>query len=109
MIPTEQIAEIRRLYYAEHWKIGTIATQLGLHSDTVRAAVTTDVSSQPRTPRPRVTDPYVAFIRETLERYPRLRATRIVEMIRLRGYSSSVVQVRRLVATLRPRHCEAFL
>jgi hypothetical protein len=25
MIPPEQIAEIRRLYYAEHWKIGTIA------------------------------------------------------------------------------------
>ena len=34
-----QRAEIRRLYYAEHWKIGTIATQLGLHRETVRAAV----------------------------------------------------------------------
>ena len=82
MIPTEQIAEVRRLYYAEHWKIGTIAVQLRLHPDTVRAAVATDVSNQPRALRPRVTDPYVAFIRETLERYPTLRATRIAEMIR---------------------------
>ena len=109
MIPTEQIAEVRRLYYAEHWKIGTIAAQLGLHPDTVRAAVATDVSNHPRAPRPRVTDPYLAFIRETLERYPRLRATRIFEMIRQRGYAAGVVQVRRLVATLRPHHQEAFL
>jgi hypothetical protein len=28
-------AEIRRLYFAEHWKRGTIATQLGVHFDTV--------------------------------------------------------------------------
>ena len=42
MIPLEQIVEVRRLYYAEHWKIGTIAAQLGLHPDTVRAAVAID-------------------------------------------------------------------
>ena len=30
MIRPAQRAEIRRLYYAEHWKIGTIAAQLGL-------------------------------------------------------------------------------
>jgi len=109
MIPPEQLAEIRRLYYAEHWRIGTIAAQLGVHPDTVRAAVATDSSNRPRTPRPRVTDPYLPFIRETLERYPTLRATRIYEMIRQRGYAASVVQVRRLVAKLRPRHQEAFL
>ena len=86
MIPPEQTAEVRRLYYAEHWKIGTIAAQLGLHPDTVRAAVATDTSNRPRAPRPRVTDPYLGFITETLERYPRLRATRIFEMIRRRAW-----------------------
>jgi transposase len=109
MIPPEQIAEVRRLYYAEHWKIGTIAAQLGLHPDTVRAAVATDTSNRPRAPRPRVTDPYLGFITETLERYPTLRATRIFEMIRQRGYAASLIQVRRLVSTLRPAHREAFL
>jgi len=109
MIAPEQIAECRRLYYAEHWKIGTIAAQLGLHPDTVRATVATDTQNRPRPPRPRVTDPYLPFIRETLERYPTLRATRVYEMIRQRGYAASVVQVRRLVATLRPRRQEAFL
>ena len=28
-------AEIRRLYFAEHWKRGTIVTQLGVHADVV--------------------------------------------------------------------------
>ena len=38
MITPAQRAEIRRLFYGEHWKVGTIA-QLGLHRETVRAAV----------------------------------------------------------------------
>lgn len=50
--PPEEIAEVRRLYYAEHWKIGTIAAQLGLHPDTVRAAVATDALNRPRIPPP---------------------------------------------------------
>jgi hypothetical protein len=39
MIPAEQVAHIRHLFHAEHWKVGTIAAELGLHPDTVRAAL----------------------------------------------------------------------
>ena len=39
MITPEQHAEIRRLYYGEHWKVGTIADAIGVHHDTVRAAI----------------------------------------------------------------------
>ena len=39
MITPAQRAEIRRLYFSEQWKVGTIAAQLGLHRETVRAAV----------------------------------------------------------------------
>jgi DNA-binding transcriptional regulator LsrR (DeoR family) len=42
MISPEQRAEIRRLYYAEHWRVGTIASSLGLHHDTVRHALETE-------------------------------------------------------------------
>jgi DNA-binding transcriptional regulator LsrR (DeoR family) len=35
MIDDETRARIRRLYYAERWKIGTIAAALGLHRQTV--------------------------------------------------------------------------
>jgi transposase len=110
MISPEQVAEIRRLFYAEHWKVGTIASQLGLHPDAVRKALATDRFNRIRRLRPTKLDPYIEFIEQTLERYPRLRATRIYQMIRERGYPGSVVQLRRLVRRLRPApQREAFL
>lgn len=35
MISDEQVAQIRHLFHAEHWKIGTIAAELDVHPDTV--------------------------------------------------------------------------
>ncbi|WP_437779234.1 hypothetical protein [Sorangium sp. So ce1097] len=29
-------AEIRRLHFAEHWKVGTTVTQLGLHHESIK-------------------------------------------------------------------------
>lgn len=110
MIGPEQIAEIRRLFFAEHWKIGTIANTLDVHADTVRRAVQTDRFNRPRLVRPSVlTDPYVEFIHQTLTTYPRLTASRLFEMIRQRGYQGSVVQLRRVVARVRPPTREVFL
>ena len=94
MITPAQRAEIRRLYYSEHWKLGTIATQLGLHRETVRAAVEREPGAgRPALYRPSALDPYLPFIRDTLAQYPRLRATRIHEMVRQRGYPGSVNRV----------------
>jgi transposase len=109
MIGPELVARIRHLFYAEHWRIGTIASELGLHRDTVIRAVRSDPAPKPRAERRRLTDPYLPFLRETLERYPRLRATRLYEMLRERGYGGSVVQLRRVVRELRPIPREAFL
>src|SRR5208282_166604 len=108
MITDEQVAQIRHLFHAEHWKIGTIAAQLNLHPDTVRAALETDrFRSQPR-PRVRLTDPYLDFLRQTLQQYPRLRATRLFQMIHSRGYPGSINQLRRVVAELRPPQGKLF-
>ncbi len=109
MIPVEQIATIRRLFHAEHWKIGTIATELGLHPDTIRRALETERFNRGPMKRQTLVEPYMDFIRQTLENHPRLRATRIYEMLRGRGYAGSVVQLRRILATMRPAHREAFL
>jgi transposase len=54
-------------------------------------------------------DPYLPFVRQVLEQHPRLRATRLYQMIRDRGYSGSVEQLRRVVARLRRQPHEAFL
>lgn len=109
MIDRELVAHIRHLFHAEHWKIGTIAHHLSVHWETVRQALQTDRFNRNKVERPRLTDPYLPFIQETLKQYPRLRATRLFEMLRLRGYTGSVVQLRRVVATLRPTGREAFL
>ena len=108
MITPAQRAEIRRLFYGEHWKVGTIAAQLGLHHETVRAAVERETGGFRRGAcRPSILDPYLPFIRDTLAQYPSLRATRIYEMVRQRGYAGSVIQLRRLVQRLRPETSHA--
>jgi transposase len=108
MISAETRVQIRRYFYAEHWKIGTIAQALNVHPDTVRRAIEVD-RFQHAELRPSIVDPYLPFVRQVLEQHPRLRATRIYQMIRDRGYSGSVEQLRRTVARLRPQPQEAFL
>lgn len=111
MISAELIAKIRRLFYAEHWKVGTIAATLCLHPDTVRNAIESEKFHSGRAPflREKLTDPYLEFIKQTLKEYPRLRATRIYEMIRARGYIGSLITLRCAVRSLRPTKHEAFL
>ena len=110
MISEAQRAEIRRLFYAEHWRMGTIASELGLHADSVRGALESARFNTRTLVRPSPLDPYLGFLRVTLEQYPRLRATRLHEMIAARGFSGSVQQTRRWVQRLRPRPpAEAFL
>ena len=109
MITPETRVQIRRYFYAEHWKIGTIAQALKVHADTVRRAIEVERFQHAEPLRPSIVDPYLPFVRETLEQHPRLRATRLYQMIRDRGYSGSVEQLRRTVARLRPQTQEAFL
>jgi transposase len=109
MISPETRAEIRRYFYAEHWTIGTIARELNVHPDTVRRALEVERFQHTPALRASILDPYLEFVRQTLQQHPRLRATRLYQMIRARGYSGSVVQLRRAVAQLRPVVHEPFL
>lgn len=109
MISPETRVQIRRYFYAEHWKIGTIAKQLGLHADTVRLAIEAERFHPAEQLRASILDPYLEFVRQTLDQYPQLRATRLHQMIGDRGYPGSVEQLRRAVARMRPKRTEAFL
>ncbi len=110
MIKAEQRARIRRLFYAEHWKVGTIAEELGVHHATVRRAIEADRFSGGVESRvvASILDPYKPFIADTLAQHPRLRASRLFDMVRARGYTGSEVVVRRYVRTMRPMPREAF-
>src|SRR5436305_13024986 len=100
MISPETRVQIRRYFYAEHWKIGTIATALNVHPDTVRRAIEAERFQHGEPLRRSMVDPYLPFVRDVLEQYRRLRATRLHHMIRDRGYTGSVEQLRRVVARL---------
>lgn len=110
MIDAAQRAQIRRLFYAEHWRIGTISAELGVHHDAVRNAIESERFIRPGTQvRPTMLDAYKGLVGKILDDYPRLRATRVFEMIRSRGYPGSVVQLRRYISGIRPQRAEAFL
>ncbi|MGE0187685.1 MAG: IS21 family transposase [Hyphomonadaceae bacterium] len=96
-------AEMLRLHYAEHWPVGTIATQLSAHPDQVRRVLGLGDRRATSPIRARLVDPYRPFIDEQLARYPKLRATRLYDMVRERGYPGSVRTLREFVATVRPR------
>lgn len=110
-VGSEVAAEIRRLYFAEHWKRGTIATQLGVHYDVVvRVVGTVGRKALPTVERASVLDTYVPFIDETLGQYPRLVCTRLYDMLSARGYQGSMRTLRRYVQDARPQpKTEAFL
>src|SRR4051812_44817705 len=67
MITPEIFARIRRLFFAQHWKVGTIATELGVHPDAVRRAIEVErfVRTGPQIRRS-LLDPYKGLILTTL-------------------------------------------
>jgi transposase len=110
-IAPELEAQILRYYHAEKWRINTIARQLHVHHSTVQRVLAQ--AGLPRIGMARrmcATDPYVAFITATLERFPTLTASRLFVMVRERGYPGSASALRHRVAMLRPRRpTEAYL
>ena len=105
-------AQILRYHFVEHWRVGTIASQLGVHHSTVeRVLGEAGVERERQRPRrPSKLDPYMAFITETLERFPTLTAARLFDMVKARGYTGAPDHFRHRIAQLRPRRPrEAYL
>lgn len=104
-------AQILRYYHVEKWRAGTIARQLHVHHGTVERVLRQ--AGLPRlgpAPRPSAVDPYLPFMRETLEKFPTLTASRLYAMVLERGYRGSPDHFRHLVALHRPRApAEAYL
>jgi transposase len=104
VIGPEREAEILRLYHAEKWPIGTIATQLGLHHSTVRRVLAqAGIVAGRSMARPSIVDDFVPFIVQTLAKYPRLRASRLFAMARERGFAGGQDYFRHVVSRYRPR------
>jgi len=110
-ISPEVEAQILRYYHAEKWTAGTIAAQLRVHHTAVaRVLSQAGLPRSGRPPRPSRIDPYLPFIRQTLETFPTLTASRLHAMVRERGYRGCHSHFRYLISCHRPRPAaEAYL
>jgi len=109
-IDAEQEARILRLHLAEHWRVGTIAKQLGVHHSTVERVLAQAGAPVSKQPRATLADPYMPFIVEQLDKYPELPASSLYEMVKGRGYPGKSDHFRKVVARFRPRKpAEAYL
>lgn len=110
-ISPELEAQILRYSCAEKWPAGTIARQLHVHRATViRVLAQAGLPCVTQRRRSSKADPFLPFIRETLEKFPTLTASRLHAMVRERGYGGGSDHFRHIVACYRPRpKAEAYL
>ena len=111
-ISDELKAQILRYHFVEHWRVGTIASQLGVHHYTVERVLSEAGVERERQRERRASklDPYLALITETLEQFPTLTAARLFDMVKARGYPGGPDHFRHCIAQLRPRRPrEAYL
>ena len=104
-------AKILRYHFVEQWRVGTIATQLGIHHGVVdRVLAQAGLPKVERSQRTSIIDPYLPFIIDTLNEFPSLTAARLYGMAQQRGYPGGPSQFRQRVSQLRPRkQPEAYL
>jgi len=110
-ISEELKANILRYHHVEKWRIGTISSQLNVHHSTIKRVLSeTGVSKHNILVQGSMIDPFLSFVMSTLERFPTLRASRLYDMVKERGYPGSRDHFRHLISFYRPRPCaEAYL
>ena len=110
MIGKDLEAEILRLYHAEKWLVGSISRQLEVHHSAVQRVIAREGLSRSESARPRMIEPFMPFLKESLAKYPTLTACRLHEMVKVRGYTGKASQFRAIIAELRgKRRAEPFL
>jgi transposase len=108
VISIERVAEIHRFFYVEHMTINAIAVHLGLHHEAVKRVLSPDKFRNKRYKKSKL-DIFERYIADTVEQYPRIKAPRLTELLRDRGYEGSVSNVRRYLQAYRARHYKAYL
>jgi len=103
MIPEDLEQQVLRLHYVEHWTVGTIARQLGIHHSTVARVLREHGVPKPVAVRPSMVDPFLPFLHDTLKEYPTIPASRLHAMVVDRGYPGGPDHFRSIIARIRPK------
>jgi transposase len=103
MIDDKLKGQILRHYLVDKWTVSAIAGHLLVHHSTVQKALAGAGVDVHHAPRARMVDPYMPFMMEKLEQYPRLHASRLYQMVKDLGYRGKPDHFRGVVAQVRPR------
>ncbi len=104
MIQNGELFVIQELHH-QGLSISAIARQTGLDRKTVRKYLQRGLTAPrygPRAPRPQLLDPYRAYLRERIEAYPTIRATRLLREVRALGYTGGYTQLTAYLRDIRP-------
>jgi transposase len=102
MLTTDQINEIHRLYWSEHWPVRKIERQLNIGWKTIRKYLDTPAQDATHRLRPSKLDPFKGAIAEWLEKDPRVTAAVIEQKLRSLGYQGGHSIIREHVRDVRP-------
>jgi transposase len=102
MLTTDQINELHRLYWSEHWPIRKIERQLNIGWRTIRKYLAAPAQDPLRRDRPSKLDPFKGNITEWLEKDPRVTAAVIEQKLRSLGYQGGHSIIREYVRNARP-------
>jgi len=109
MIPKDLEAKIIWLCKNEKLPISTTAHTLGIHHSVVRRVLRQNPETADQLTRSKLIDPYIPFLKETIDKYPKLKASRLFQIAVERGYSGKSDHFRAQVRELRPeKKYEAF-
>ena len=101
---------MRRMFYVEHHPVNFIAEHFSVHHSTVTRAINQDYNrNNPTRALPLAIQEFYPLIQERLEKYPKIRATRIHSLLKEKGFSGSYTTVIRAVRAIRPKISRAFV
>jgi transposase len=103
MLTTDQINDLHRLYWSEHWPIRKIERQLNMGWKTIQKYLDAPAQSAAQRDRPSKLDPFKDIITEWLEKDPRVTAAVVEQKLRSLGYQGGHSIVREYVRHTRPK------
>ena len=103
MLTTEQINDLHRFYWSEHWPIRKIERHLHMGWKTIKKYLDAPAQGPATRQRASKLDPFKGHIAEWLEKDPRVTAAVIEQRLRPLGYpgGASILQV--YVRNVRPQ------
>jgi transposase len=103
MLTTDQINDLHRLYWSEHWPIRKIERHLRMGWRTIKKYLDTPAQGPAQRQRESKLDPFKTTVTEWLEKDPSVTAAVIEQKLRPLGYRGSHTILREYVHTARPQ------